>query len=305
MQKPPTALALSTLVLSVVIAGTASGRDIFVNNLSGDDRNDGHEEKAVIGGSGPCRTIARALRAADKGDRIVIANTGEPYREGVTVQAGWNSGYEYRPFIIEGNGAVLDGSQPVPKDEWTHVVGNVFRFQPKRLAHQQLFRDDRPLVRREVVEPVQLPKLEPLEWCLFNQAIYFRTEPFKIPQNYNLSYAAETVGVTLYEVRNVVINNLIVQGFQLDGVNAHDSAFDVTLSGVTARGNGRSGVSVGGASRVTLEACLLGNNGVAQLRTEGFSHTRVLDSDLLDNTAPPVVREGGELTIEDRRPPAG
>jgi hypothetical protein len=297
MRKP-----LIVLAVSALLAGSACGRDIFVNNQTGDDRNAGHEAKSGIGKSGPCRTIARALREAQKGDRIVLADTGEPYREGITVQAGWNSGYEYRPFIIEGNGAVLDGSKPVPSDAWEQVVGNVFRFQPERLAHQQLFRDDRPLERREVVEPFQLPKLEPLQWCLFNQAIYFRTEPFKIPQNYNLSYAAEPVGITLYEVRNVVIKDLIVQGYQLDGINAHDSAFDVRISGVTARGNGRSGISVGGASRVKIETCLLGNNGAAQLRTEGFSHTEVLDSDLLDNTAPPLVREGGEVKIEDRRP---
>lgn len=299
MQKPW--IALTALA---ALASAACGKDIFVNNQAGDDRNDGYLATTAVGGSGPVRTIARALRTAEKGDRILLANTGEPYRESISVQAGWHSGYEHRPFIIEGAGAILDGSKPVPQDAWEAVGDEVFRFQPQRLAHQQLFRDDRPLVRKPVVDPYQMPKLEPLEWCLFDRAIYFRAEPDKIPQNYQLSYAALPVGITLYEVRNVVISNLIVQGYQLDGINAHDSAFNVTITGVTARGNGRSGISVGGASRVTLEGCLVGNNGAAQLRTEGFSHTRVLDSDLLDNTAPPVVQDGGEVILQDSSPAA-
>ena len=49
--------------------------------------------------------------------------------------------------------------------------------------------------------------------------------------------------------------------------------------------------------------CLVGNNGTAQVRTEGQSHTRIVDCDLLDNTAPPLVREGGEVEIE-KPPPA-
>lgn len=83
--------------------------------------------------------------------------------------------------------------------------------------------------------------------------------------------ASQTVGITLYQVLNVEIQDLVVQGYQLDGVNAHDSAFNVKLVGLTCRGNGRSGISIGGALRVELEACLVGNNGEWQA-----SHGRVL-----------------------------
>jgi hypothetical protein len=114
-----------------------------------------------------------------------------------------------------------------------------------------------------------------------------------MPRDYELSYTALTVGITLYEVRHVVISDLVVQGFQLDGINAHDGVFDASLVGLTCRGNGRSGISIGGASRVNLTACLVGDNGAAQVRTEGFSHTEILHCNLLENTAPAVVREGG------------
>jgi hypothetical protein len=95
---------------------------------------------------------------------------------------------------------------------------------------------------------------------------------------------------------------LIVQGFQLDGINAHDGVFGATLLRVTCRGNARSGISVGGACQVRIEASLIGNNGTAQLRTEGKSHTHMVACDLLDNTAPPIVREGGEVIVDEGDP---
>jgi hypothetical protein len=113
-----------------------------------------------------------------------------------------------------------------------------------------------------------------------------------------LSHTSLPVGITLYEARNIVISDLVVQGFQLDGLNAHDSVFDATLVGLTCRGNGRSGISVGGASRVKIIACLVGDNGAAQVRTEGFSHTDILNCDLVESpNAPAVVRDGGLVSV--------
>jgi hypothetical protein len=287
-------LAIAALLLS--LAGLAPARDIFVDNLGGDDRLTGNASDSTVAGTGPVRTIAKALRLAEKGDRVVLANRGEPYRECVTLHGGGNSGYPGKPFTIIGNGAVLDGSAPIDPLAWEHVEGEIFRYEPRLKSHQQLFRDDRPLVRVPVAGP-QMPAMEPLQWCLYNRAIHFRVEAFRAPFDYELSHAEMTVGLTLYEVRHVRIENLTVQGYQLDGLNAHDSAFAVELAGITARGNGRSGISIGGASRVTLVGCLVGNNGAAQVRTEGWSHTKIVDCALLETGAPPLVREGGEVTI--------
>lgn len=280
----------------------ADARDIFVNNVAGDDRRDGGGPDSQSPAGGPVRTLSRALQLAEKGDRIILADTGEPYRESVTVQAGRHSGVAGSPFEIVGNGAVLDGTRPVPPEAWSHVRGNIFRFRPPRMAHQLLYLEGQPARRVPVDPSAGFPQLQPLEWCLFERHVYLRTEPGRDPASYELSHTALPVGITIYEARNVVIRRLVVQGFQLDGVNAHDGAFDVTLAGLNCRGNGRSGISVGGASRVVVESCLLGNNGAAQLRTEGQSHTHVINSDLIGQPhAPALVRDGGEVTV--RQPP--
>jgi len=292
-------IALWTLLTLFAACPSLLARDIHVNNISGDDRFLGYSQHASSTKTGPVRTIAKALRVAKKGDRVVLANTGIPYKESITLQGTLNSGFPDAPFRLVGNGATLDGSAPVPAEGWKHYRDNVFRFRPSRMQYQQLFKDDVP-VARVVVEKgaYALPKLEPLTWCLYNGHVYFCVEDGQLPRFYNLSYSSLPVGITLYKVRHVVVRDLVVQGFQIDGVNAHDSAFSVELINVTARGNGRSGISIGGASRATLNTCLAGSNGVAQLRTEGWSNTEVQDSDLLAESAPSIVRDGGRVIVD-------
>ncbi|MCA9121641.1 MAG: right-handed parallel beta-helix repeat-containing protein [Planctomycetaceae bacterium] len=275
-----------------------AGRDIYVDNIAGDDRRDGSTIRTSGRAGGPVRSLRRALELAQGSDRIVLSDTGEPYRESVTLQAGKHTGIAARPFEIIGNGATLDGSAPVPQDSWKHVEDDVFRFRAPRTSFQTLFLDGKPLVRLFVDREVGFPKLQPLEWCLFDRHIYFRVEKDRLPRQYDLTHTSLPVGITLYEARHIVVSDLVVQGFQLDGVNAHDSVFDATLVGLTCRGNGRSGISVGGASRVRIIACLVGNNGVAQVRTEGFSRTEIMNCDLVESAnAPAVVRDGGLVSI--------
>lgn len=280
-------------------ARLASSRDIYVNNLAGDDRNKGERKDAQVPFAGPVRSIAKALHLAVGGDRVVVANTGTPYREEVSLVGERHSGAGGREFVLDGGGATLDGSAEIPTKVWEHWQGDVFRFKPLRLGFQQLFLYERPAREHPVTSADwRVPTLEPLEWSLMLGHVYFRVEPGRDPASYRARQAALQTGITLYQVHNVRIWNLITQGYQLDGINAHDSAMQVTIAGVTSRGNGRSGISVGGASRVTIDQCLIGDNGRAQLRTEGFSRTYVLDTTLLEATAPAYLIQGGRAWID-------
>ena len=230
----------------------------------------------------------------------MLAKTTEPYRESISLVGRRHSGIPPQPFTIQGNGATLDGSIPVPASAWEHYREDVFCFRPFHKGYQQLFIDDRPVVR----VPLDcwgggLPKLEPRQWCLHDGTIYFRVEQNRIPPDYNFSCAFLPTGITLLHVRHVAIVDLIIQGFQIDGINAANSARNVYLANVTCRGNGRSGITVGGASQVEIDRSLLGNNGTAQLLTLPWSHTRVRNSHLLGNTARAWVDQGGEVYLGD------
>ncbi len=293
--------SIALLVSTVWILPVAEclARDVYVDNVGGDDGDSGEYAQPTSERSGPLQTLAKALRIVDRGDRIVLKKNDKPYREPISLSSGRHSGFPSRPFTIVGNGAIIDGTAPVPERLWEHYQGHVYRFQPRRLRYQQLFLDDRPTVRVPALQSAQAPpKLEPLQWCLFRGYIYFATEPPKRPQDYALTYAKEQTGVTLTHVSFVVITDLIVQGFNLDGVNAASGARNINLTRMTCRGNGRSGISVGGASSVTIEQCLVGDNGEAQLLTFGFSETRIIDSQFLPKSAPAWIDRGGRVYVD-------
>jgi hypothetical protein len=277
-------------VVIALLSLPAHARDIFVDNIAGDDRANGDLPRATTNHNGPVRTISKALKLTQGGDRILLAKTTIPYHECVSIQGERHSGRLGKPLVLEGNGAVLDGSEPVPPDAWQFVSGDVFRFEPARMSYQQLFLDGKPVTRRFVADDVSFPELLPFEWCLLDGTIYFRGAPGSIPQEYLLTYAALQTGITLYKVHDVVIHNLVVQGFHLDGVNAHDGVRSGRLINIMSRGNGRAGVCIAGGSRVELAGCTLGDNGAAQLLLEEYSLTRVFDSLLIPNTAPEFVR---------------
>jgi len=289
-------------VLLLLWSSPMEGREIFVDNLAGDDQFTGQQASATADLTGPVRTIGRALRLAQHGDAIVLAKNDVPYRESISLVGSRHGGRAGHPFIIRGNGAILDGSTPVPPEAWKHYRGKIFRFSPTRMGTQQLFLDDRPAARVPVAHSTtEPPELQPKQWCWIAGRIYFCVEKTKLPDDYRLSCADESIGVTMFHVDHVVVEKLTVQGFQLDGISLHNSARNVSLQEVTCRGNGRSGVAVGGASMVDLDNSLLGNNGRAQLLTLPYSETHLHGTHLLSNTAPAWVDEGGRVYLDNRR----
>lgn len=293
--------------LAVLLSATAAtARDVFVDNAAGDDLYDGTLQYSS-GGGGPVRSLRKALLVARPGDRVVLANTGLPYRESISLSSARHCGSKRRPFVIEGQGAILDGSIVVPPLAWRHVAGDVFRFRPRRGHYQQLFLDGKPLVRWKApigATPASadgLPELAPLEWWPNLGWIYFRVEKGKVPDQYPLQCCGEQVGITLYHVHDVRIVDLVVQGFQLDGVNAHDGVRNGSLGGLTCRGNGRSGVAICGASVVELDGCLLGDNGESQLHIEGLATAALENCELLKDSAPRILFRGGRLFIDAKR----
>jgi len=290
---------IASLLLVALLAAPVAAEDIFVNNLGGQDSADGRAESGTSLQSGPVRTLAKALMLARAGDRIVLANTAEPYREVIGLGGPRNSGDFRDPLLIVGNGATLDGTREVPLQAWEHFQDDIFRFRPRELGFQMLYRDGRPLAQvRAARAATKLPPLKEMQWCLLQGHLYLRVEKLKHPQDYKLAHSALQTGITLYGVRRVVISDLIVQGFRYDGISAADRAVDVRLSGVTLRGNGRSGLSVGGASQVRLESSLVGDNGHVQIRVEGPGELRIEKSEVLDNTAPQLEKiHGGKVKI--------
>jgi hypothetical protein len=198
---------------------------------------------------------------------------------------------------------MLDGTVTAAAGAWHYENDHIFSFRPRRLTYQQLFRDGAPLhrVRSAGGSSVTLP-LKPLEWALVADRIAFRVEVGKLPAQYDLRHAGLQTGVTLYNTEYVRIEDLVIQGFQQDGVNAHELVRNCKLVRVECRANGRSGISVGGVSRVTIEGCHCYDNGRAQLRIEGLGRVTAAgcDFDEQKQEVPWLELRGGRALIDGK-----
>ena len=266
-------------IVVCLLAGNAAARDIYVDNLAGNDKNTGLHARGVNDTTGPVRTIAKALRLAEAGDRVMLAKNDEPYRECVSLVGSRNSGSApLIPFIFDGNGSTLDGSAPIRATAGLTIATTSSASAPALTAAVLFFqgRSIAPLpLARGTAFP---PRLEPMQWCALDGAIYFAVERTKLPYDYKLSYAELPTGVSLFRVRQVLIRNLTIKGFQADGVSAAAGARDVVLENVTCTANGQRGVWVGGAAQVALDGCKLFGNGESQLMTAANSETHLLSS---------------------------
>jgi hypothetical protein len=289
-------------VLSFVCVPLVPAATVYVDNVGGDDLRDGSQPTNLSGG-GPVRTLRKALRICHSGDRILLANTGQPYREPISLSTAEHCGNSLSPFVIDGQGAILEGAEPVPADAWEHERGSVFRFRPPRSTYQQLFLEGQPAVQRKLVAAeTRLPQLEPLEWYRRGADVYFRVEHDRLPRDYDLAYSERQTGITVYHVHDVVITNLIVQGFRLDGVNVNDGVDNCEILDVVSRGNGRSGITVAGSSKTRIANCVVGDNGEEQLLALGVSSTVVENSQLIANTAPAVTNRGAKVVVREPSP---
>jgi len=100
-------------------------------------------------------------------------------------------------------------------------------------------------------------------------------------------------------VSDIVIRNLNVVGYRLDGINCHDLVVNVRFENVVSADNGRSGISVGGASRVVLANSRLAGNGDSQARAEGQSLLELSNVNIDADVSKAIDRVGGRV-IESR-----
>ena len=283
-----TAICLLTLVCSLTATRqTASAAVIYVDNIAGNDARSGSSPEVSSRTAGPVRTIRHALRLATESSTIILANTGRPYYESVTLAGSRHSGSVNAPFVIIGNGAVLDGSAPVPPGAWRADGGGIWSFPPWRKGHYQLLRDGKPAPEVNVPPNArQLPALDEGFWAAWRGRIWFRPQEGFTPTEYNLSFARLQTGLTLFAVRNVRISNLELRHFRLDGANAHDLCDGVTLDNVRASGNGRSGITAAGTSVIAISRCTVSDNRQHSVLVSERSIVRIVESEL---SQPPDV----------------
>ena len=263
---------LIALLMTSLTTSAAQARVIYVDNLRGRDVCDGLVEDPSDRVSGPVRTLSRAVALARPSDTIHLINTGHPYQGDLRLYGQRHSGIATLPFRVIGNGAVISGAKPVPAASW-RSIGGLWQLAPRRKGHYLLLRDGKPLPRhdhdRDAAEPV-LGSLPDGHWTVWRGKIYYRTSELIDSGIADLAIAGGDCGITLYAVRHVRIENLVVQHWRLDGISAPGRCRDVVLHNVTCRQNARGGLVISGTSQIRGEKIELNDNRGHSLLIEDF-----------------------------------
>ena len=255
-------------VLAMLLAGSrAPAATIYVDNLRGRDICRGTVSEPIGSVSGPVRTLDRAVALAGPSDTIHLANTGRPYSGDLRLFGRRHSGIAVLPFRVIGNGAVLSGAKPVPAASWRSVDG-LWQLAPRRKGRFLLLRNG------------PAPTLESIpdgHWGVWRGKIHYRTSELLDTGIAQLAIATGDCGITLFAVRHVQIENLIVQHWRLDGISAPGLCFDVVLKNVVCRENGRAGLVVSGTSQIRGETLELTDNLEHSLLIENYGLADVVD----------------------------
>ncbi|MBI1347477.1 hypothetical protein GC163_14455 [bacterium] len=249
------------LIMSLWVT-SAYARPIFVDNQSGSDGFDGYAATVQTKLTGPVQTLRQALRLARRGDEIILINTGIPYSESLTLSGARHSGYPSEPFVIRGNGAVLNGTASLTSDGWQRQSNGLWRLSLTRKGYYRFFRDGLPIAEQPSVSAAWKPDdILADHWASHEGAVYFRFDDDRTPITEAWSYAAWDFGVSLVDVRHVRIENLTIVGYRVDGINVDNACHDIELENLRIENHGRAGLAVGGSSRVTAINCRIAENG--------------------------------------------
>lgn len=257
-------------------ATAAVAATIHVDSLLGDDRLDGATAEQVSDRSGPVRTLRRGIQLARFGDRLVLANRGVPYEGGASLVGLQQSGSAAIPLEIIGNGAIVSGARPIDPSTWRMQHDDIWRVTPSRKGWFQLILNGEAVA--EIPCPPDAPELPPLPegaWCAYQGAVYYRPPFGKIPADLPLHLADEQTGLTLLDVRHVIIRDLTFQHFRQDGLHLHDRCHTVLLENVVCRQNGRCGVIIRGTGDVYLRNVTLKGNRGESLLVQGLAVAQV------------------------------
>ncbi len=269
----------------LLIAGSISASEIYVNNLTGRDADDGLIPNARQGNSGPVQSLARAGRLAGFGDTIILANTGTPYYGSLSLVGERHSGTRLRPFAIIGNGATVSGLRSVPREGWRKQTGKLWKLTSTRKGFYQILRDGQRLpeyIPENGVNPLEA--LVPGQWASWRGSIYFHQDGIDTPETQDFAFTADQTGISLHQVSNVLIVDVTLQHFRFDGIHAQGLCDGVELQNVNSVENGRAGIASSGASTIDIFGGRVERNGRHQIlitnRSKAITHEQTKHEEL-------------------------
>ena len=227
---------LLPILLAIAATSSLQARDWFVNPFNGNDRNEG------AAGS-PLATAQEAVDRAETGDRISLLPPEAVYRQSIDFRSAKDG------LIVEGNGVILTGADPIGNAPWEDLGGGLFRTKlPANDGNRALLivngRAER--MRRFTQGEVAFPPSENLKPGQFRwDAIDEKTGWLTVrgPTS-GLEWSTRQNGIaTSGRLRNLKVYHLIARHFLNDGFNIHGDSRGLQFFAVEGHENFDEGFS--------------------------------------------------------------
>jgi len=282
------------LLLAVVMLSSfgAHGRDWYVNNQTGADRNGGSPAT-------PFKTAQVAVNRAQAGDKIHLLPQGAIYRQQISIRGKTN-------IVILGNGVTLTGADALPDTGWEEMGNSLHRRRLKRTQFDRhlLVRDGKanrmgrsPSINRDFPEPANL-KTGEFSWQQVDEKtgwLYVRGSV------QGLEWSVRAAGVaTSGASRGVTIRNLHARHALNDGYNIHGDCRGLTCLDFTAYENFDEGFSAHDTSTASVVRGRFWSNDHA-VADVNHADTDYEECVFRDSLSTEVLFSGGKHTLKNCR----
>lgn len=264
-------------------ASTGSPTDIYVDPDTGDDGNEGRDQKQ------PVKRIAQAIKIAQPGDTIHLTPTTY-YESAVFIDKHGKPG---RPITLDGHGAILEGSELVTSVDW-HKVPDA----PGLYRREKLYpRTDDAIVARWFLlidgkmqrmgrcskgpsEALKTPgDLLPDEWTYVKDedAFYLKIGKQQDLDTANIRYPKRSSSVVFASTgSSITVRNLTATHPYNDGFNIHGAQYNLNFENIRAIQCGDDGFSAHEDATCTIKGFISIDNATGLCDT-GTSRTHYRD----------------------------
>ncbi len=243
------------LLLAGHVAADGEGRDLHVDPVSGNDRNDGVAM--------PVKTISQAIKLAQRGDTIHLTPTR--YKESAVFAN--KLGEPGRPITLDGHGAVLDGAESLIAADWQMTAPGLYRndrllrMDPAILMRWFFVFDGKmnhmgrtskgptaPLKKPEELTPGEWTYLpdEPItrETKQITGAFFIKTDPAQTLDACRIEAPIRSAGVGFGgHCEHIVIRHVTSTHVHNDGFNIHGDQRGLVFENIAAIDCGDDGFS--------------------------------------------------------------
>jgi len=277
-------------------AAVLPARTLYVDNVKGNDDNDGSSER-------PVASLEKGLSLLETGGRLeVAANNGKPYRrpyygvEGKSydVKAG---GTATAPVVINGNMAVLSGVAEIPADRWQSVDGNLYKLpfwpmsnrykidksQDYWLPANQIFFLNGEAARNCLsMDELKQTTAGGFWWSRAEKSVYLHLPAGKTLNDLKIELPANSGFYTHGD--HVVIENFIFILSWNDGFDAAEKSRNVLYRNCISVDNCGQAFSTHGSSMTTYEDCVAIRNASSGACDVHYASVRYLRSVFYNNS---------------------